>query len=121
MRDRINNLSHEYISLIEAEVRQDAIIIRDFRTDFNQTTHTEDGQGMDKTIEVGQDMIPIIEVVMAIIQEVVKGMGDRIIIITETLQIKITIGIGVGHTQDRKETEGMVELLVTVDQDQVQE
>ena len=31
---------------------------------------------MDNTIEVGQDMILIIEVDMGIIQEVIKGMGD---------------------------------------------
>ena len=55
-------------SLIEAEVRLDVTIVKeDFRTDLDQTTHTEDNQGMDKTIEVGQDMIPIIEEVMDII------------------------------------------------------
>ena len=44
-------------------------------------------------------------------------MGDRIIIITEgeILEIKTTIGIGVGYTRDRVETEGMIEALVTVD------
>ena len=49
-------------------------------------------------------------------------MGDKIIIITEgeTLEIKIMIGIGVGHMKDRIETEWMIEALVTVDQDQVQ-
>ena len=31
---------------------------------------------MDKIIEVGQDMILIIEIVIGIIQEVIKGMGD---------------------------------------------
>ena len=31
------------------------------------------------------------------------------------------IGIGVGHMRDRTETEGMIEALVTVDQDQVQD
>ena len=31
------------------------------------------------------------------------------------------IGIGVGHMKDRIETEGMIEALVTVDQDQGQE
>ena len=90
----------------------------DFRTGLDQTMHTEDDQGMGKTTEVGQDMILIIEVVTDTIQEVIKGMGDRIIITTEgeTLEIKITIGIGVGHMKDRIETEGMVEALVTVDQ-----
>ena len=50
-------------------------------------------------------------------------MGDRIIIITtegETLEIKIMIEIGVGYSKDRIEMEGMVEVLVTVDQGQVQ-
>ena len=68
-------------------------------------------------------MILIIEVVTDIIQEIIKGMGDRIIITTEgeTLEIKIMIGIGVGvgHMKDRIEAEGMVEVLVTVDQSQV--
>ena len=49
-------------------------------------------------------------------------MGGRIIITTEgeTLAIKIMIGIGVGHMKDRIDTEGMIEILVTVDQGQVQ-
>ena len=59
------------------------MIREDFRTGLDQTTHTEDDQHMDKTIEVGQDMILIIKVVMDIIQEVIKGMGDRIIITIE--------------------------------------
>ena len=68
MKDRIDNLSHEYISLIEAEVRLGIPMIReDFKTDLDQTMCTEDDQGMDKTIEVGQDMILIIEVVMDVI------------------------------------------------------
>ena len=77
---------------------------------------------MDKLIEVGQDMFLTIEVVTDIICKVIKGMGDRIIITTEreTLEIKITIEIGVGHTRDRIEVAGMVEALVTVDQGQVQ-
>ena len=29
------------------------------------------------------------------------------------------IGIGVGHMRDKIETEGMIEVLITVDQDQV--
>ena len=49
-------------------------------------------------------------------------MGDRIIITTEgeTLDIKIMIGIGVGHMKGRREIGGMIEALVTVDQGQVQ-
>ena len=56
------------------------MIREDFRTGLDQTMYTEDVQGMDKTIEVGQD---IIEVVMDTIQEVIKGMEERIIITTE--------------------------------------
>ena len=68
MKDRIDNLSGKYISLIEAEVRLDVIMIKeDFRTGLDQTMHIEDDQGMDKIIEVGQDMILIIEVVIDII------------------------------------------------------
>ena len=36
------------------------MIRKDFRTGLDQTMHTEDHQGMDKTIKVGQDMILII-------------------------------------------------------------
>ena len=43
------------------------MIREDFRTGLDETTCREDDQGMDKTIEVGQDMILIIEVVMDII------------------------------------------------------
>ena len=39
----------------------------DFRMGLGQTTHTEEGQGMDKIIEVGQDTILTIGVVTDII------------------------------------------------------
>ena len=68
MKDRIDNLNHEYTSPIEVEDRQDAIMNReDSRTGLGQTTHTEEDQGMDKTIEVSQDTIQIIGVAMDII------------------------------------------------------
>ena len=64
MNDRTDNLNHEFISPIEVEDRQDTIMNReDLRTDLGQTTHTQEDQNMDKIIEVGQDMILIIEVV----------------------------------------------------------
>ena len=50
-------------------------MIRDFKIGSDQTMHTQDDQGMDKTIEVAQGMILIIEVAKDIIQEVIKGMG----------------------------------------------
>ena len=68
MKDRIDSLNHKYTSPIEVEHRQDTIMNReDFRTDLDQTTCTEEGQGMDKATEVGQDTILIIGVVMDII------------------------------------------------------
>ena len=79
---------------------------------------TEDNQGMDKTTEVGQDMILITVIAMGIIQEVIKGMGGQIITIIEgeTLEVKTMTGIGVCNMKDRTEIEGTVEALVTVDQ-----
>ena len=77
---------------------------------------------MDKTIEVGQDMILTIESAMGIIQEVVRGMEDQVITIIEgkTLEVKITIETRVGHMKDRTGMEGTAEALVTVGQGQVQ-
>ena len=59
------------------------MIREDFKIGLGQTMHTEDDQGMDKTIEVGQDMILITEVATGITQEVIKGMEGQIIAITE--------------------------------------
>ena len=123
MKDRTDNSKLESTNLIEAEVRLDASMIReDFKLGSDQRTLTLDTQGMDKTIEVGEGMIVIIEVAMGIIQEVIKSKGGQIIGITEgeTLEIKITVGIGVGHMKDRAETEEIVEALVIVDQGQVE-
>ena len=109
MKDRIDNLYLKFTNLTDTEVRLDAIMTReDFKTGSDSTMHIGDGQDMDKIIEVGQDMILIIEVVMDIIQEVVKGMLDLIITIIEgeIREVKIMIGIGVGHTKDRIDIEG---------------
>ena len=49
-------------------------------------------------------------------------MGDKIVITEgETIEFKIMIGIRVDHMKDRIETEGMIEALAIVDQDQIQE
>ena len=61
MKDKIDRLNHKFISPIEVEDRQDVITNReDSRTGLGQTTYTEEDQGMDKIIEVGQDMVLII-------------------------------------------------------------
>ena len=63
---------------MEVEVRLDITMIREgSKIGLDQTMHTEDDLGMDKTIEVGQDMILITEVVMVITQEVIKGMETK--------------------------------------------
>ena len=82
---------------------------------------TEDIQDIIKIIEVGQDMILVIEVVMGIIQEVIQGMEGIIIVIIEevVIEIKITIEIGVGHMKDRIEMEETAEAQGIVDEDQV--
>ena len=55
------SLNHKSINPIEVEDRQDILVNReDFKTGLGQTIHTEEDQGMDKIIEVGQDMILII-------------------------------------------------------------
>ena len=75
MNDRIDHSNLECINPIGAEVRLDVTIIKvDLKIGLDQTMHTEDDQDMDKIIEVGQDMILIIEVAMGIVQEVIKGM-----------------------------------------------
>ena len=66
--DKVDHLSHKYISLIEAEIRLDITTTReDSKTGLDQTMHREDDKGMDKTTEVGQDMILIIEEAMGTI------------------------------------------------------
>ena len=68
MKDRIDSLTHKFISPIEEEDRQDIITNReDFRLGLGHTTHTEEDEGMDKIIGVGQNMILIIGVVTDII------------------------------------------------------
>ena len=77
---------------------------------------------MHKILEVGLDMILIIRVVMDIMWEVVRDMGDRIIVTEgETVGTRTMIEIGVGHMRDKIETEEMIEELVIADWDQVQE
>ena len=77
----------------------------------------EDTQDIIQIIEVGQDMILIIDVVKGKVQEVFKGMEGIIIVITEevVIGIKIMIEIGVGLMKDSIETEETVEVQVIVD------
>ena len=64
MKDKTNSLNCRYISPVEVEDRQDILMNReDFKTGLGQTLHTDEDQGMDQIIEVGQDMILIIGVI----------------------------------------------------------
>ena len=81
---------------------------------------------MDKVIEVSQGMIWIIGVITETIWEVIKGMGDKIIVEKdsgEILKIKAMREVGVGHMVGNSEviTEGTIEVSVTVDQGHVLE
>ena len=69
MKDKTDSSNCDFINPIEVEDRQDAITNREaFKTGLGQTTtvtiHIEEDQGMDKIIEVGQDMILTIGVIM---------------------------------------------------------
>ena len=63
-------------------------------------------QDIIKTLEVYWGKVKKIEVVMVIIQEVIRGTGEIIItiIIEEVIiGIKVTIGVGIGHMKGRVE------------------
>ena len=69
MKDRRDNSNLECTNQVEEEVRLDATVIReDFKIGLDQTMCTEEDQGMDKTIKVGQGMILITEVATGIVQ-----------------------------------------------------
>ena len=62
MMDKNDSSNGEFMKPIETEDKQDTITdSKVFKTDLCQTIagaiHLEEGQGMDKIIEVGQDMI----------------------------------------------------------------
>ena len=61
MMDKTDSLNHRFIKTIEVEDKQEAITnSKVFKTGLAQTVAgvipLEEGQGMDKVIEVGQDM-----------------------------------------------------------------
>ena len=69
MKDKTNSSNHESINPMEVEDRQETITNReDFRIGLGQTKmgmiHIEEDQGMDKIIEVSEDMIQTIGVIM---------------------------------------------------------
>ena len=120
MKDRVSHSNCESINSIEVEVRTDVITIKE-HTKAGPTMCTEVIQDIIKIVEAGKDIILIIEVVMDIIHEVIKDMAEIIIITEEVvIEVKVMIGIGVGHMKNRIETEETIGVLVIVGQDQVQ-
>ena len=82
MKDKVSHSNHNFTNPIEVEDRIDVITIReDTKAGLGQTMCTEDIQDIIKIIEAGQDIILIIEVIIGTICEVIKGMGDIIIMI----------------------------------------
>ena len=105
IKDRVSHLSHEYISQIEAEVKIEVII----KAGIDLIMNIEVVQDIIKTLEVECHTAPTIEVVMAIVHEIIKDMEDSTIMEEEAIEIKIIIKEGVGHLRDRIEVEEMTE------------
>ena len=81
------------------------------KVDSGLIMHIGDAQYMVRTLETGQDIILITEVIMVITLEVVRGMQEIIIIIEEMIiGIEFMIGIGVGHLRDRIEVGEIIEV-----------
>ena len=105
MKDRVSNLNHECINLKEVEVRKEV--------GSGQIMLIEVVQDIIETLEVEQGIVQIIEVVMVTIQEVIKGMGEIIIItiIEEViLGIEDMIGIGLDDMKGRVEIGEIIEV-----------
>ena len=68
-------------------------------------------QHITRTLEVGQGIILITEAVLVTTCEVIRGMGEIMVIIEGmVIEIKIMTGIGVGHLRDRIEVGQMIEV-----------
>ena len=76
-------------------------------------------QDIIKILRVEQHLVPLIEVVMAIMHEVIKGMEDMAIMEEVVTEIKLIIEEGVGHLKDRIEVGEMKEVRVTAGLSQV--
>ena len=88
------------------------MIRENIKAALGQTVHIEEIYDTIKIIEVGQDVILVIEVVTDIIQEAIQGMEGIIIIEEVVIEIKSMIEIGVGHMKDRIEMEETAQVIV---------
>ena len=118
MKDRVNHLNHEYINLTEVGDRIEVVIKigLDLIMDIGVIQH------ITRTSEVGQGIILITEVVKVTMHEVIRDMGEIMVIIEGMIiWIEFMTGIGVGHLRDRIEVGEMIGVWVIVGQDQVLE
>ena len=94
MKATQNHLSPKCISLIEVGIRVETII----EVDLEIIMHIGDVQCTTKILEVGPVVILVIEEIMDITCEAVRGIGIIIMIIEEIIiEFKVMIEIGVGH------------------------
>ena len=71
--------------------------------------HIEVIQDTNKTLEVEQGIVQMIEVVMVTIQEIIKGMGKIIMTEEVIIGIKVMIGIEVDYLKGRVEIGEIIE------------
>ena len=92
MKDTQSHLSHKYISPIEVEIKIEVTFTADL-----EMMHIGDTHHTIKTLEVETGVTLVIEEIMDITHEVAKDIGTIIMTIGEIIEVKITIGIGIGH------------------------
>ena len=93
MRDTQSHLSCKYISPIEVEIRVGATFVIG-----SEIIPIGDAHHIIKTLEVETGVTLVIEGIMDITHEVAKDIGTIIMTIGEAIiEVKVTIGIGVGH------------------------
>ena len=111
MKDRVNCLKHKYINLTEVGVRIEVII----KIGLGLIICVGVIQHITRTLEVGWYIILITQVVMITTHMVIRGMEEIIATIKGMgIEIKIMIGIGVGHLKDKTEGGEMIEVWVTI-------
>ena len=114
-RGKTNHLSCEYISQIGAEVGKEVII----EAGLDLIMITEVIQDTIKTSETECHIVPMVEVAMATMHEVIKGMEEITVMEEVVIEISSVIGIGVDHLRDKVEIGEMTEVRVTAGLDQV--
>ena len=106
MKDKVNNLNHEYTNLTEVGNRIDV----DIKAELGLIMHIGDAWYMIRTLEVERGIILIAEVIMVTMHEVIRGMQGTMVIEGMIIGIDFIVEIGVGHLKDRIEAGEMMEV-----------